>query len=229
MTVTWLIGAPPGYVGHDQGGQLTEAVRRHPYNVVLFDECEKAHPEVLNVLLQLLDEGRLTDSRGRTVDFTNVVVVMTSNYGAHLLSGGRAQMESAKKQVLDLVKSKLRPELINRLDSMVVFHGLEASDMVTIVQHQIAALQKRLDDKEVKVVCDDDAAELMIEDAFDPEYGARPVRRYVENEVVTQVSKLLISGELTKGCTLTIGRNPHKRILAYRVHNPDNKRQRARY
>ena len=138
-SVSRLIGSPPGYVGHDQGGQLTEAVRRHPYNVVLFDECEKAHPDVLNVLLQLLDEGRLTDSRGCTVDFSNVVVVLTSNYGAHLLSGGREQRDAQKQQVLDLVKTKLRPELINRLDALVTFHGLEVQDMVSIVQHQITA------------------------------------------------------------------------------------------
>jgi ATP-dependent Clp protease ATP-binding subunit ClpB len=224
-SVSRLIGAPPGYIGHDQGGQLTEAVRRHPYNVVLFDECEKAHPEVLNVLLQLLDEGRLTDSRGRTVDFSNVVVVMTSNYGAHLLAGGRAQAQAAKKQVVDHVKQKLRPELINRLDAMVVFHGLESEDMVMIVQHQIAALQARLEDKEIKLQCDDQAAALVVEESYDPEYGARPVRRYVENEVVTAVSKLLISGELTKGSTLLIQRNRFKRELEYVVEGA-NKRSR---
>ena len=203
-SVSRLIGAPPGYIGHDQGGQLTEAVRRHPYNVVLFDECEKAHPDVLNVLLQLLDEGRLTDSRGCTVDFSNVVVILTSNYGAHLLTGGREQLESQKKQVTDFVKGKLRPELINRLDAMVMFHGLEMQDMVSIVQHQIKSLQARLKDQGVRVECDTRAAELMVDQSFDPEYGARPVRRFVENEVVTEVSKLLIGGELGKGCTLQI-------------------------
>merc|ERR1712146_389741 len=227
-SVSRLIGAPPGYIGHDQGGQLTEAVRRHPYNVVLFDECEKAHPDVLNVLLQLLDEGRLTDSRGRTVDFSNCVVVLTSNYGAHLLSeGGRSQRDTARKQVFDLVKSKLRPELINRLDAMVVFHGLEMKDMVAIVQQQVAHLQKRLDDREVKIHCENSAAELMVQESFDPEYGARPVRRYVENEVVTEVCKLLISGELDKGHTVRITASKNKRGLDYFVEGPPVKRSRS--
>jgi len=227
-SVSRLIGAPPGYIGHEQGGQLTEAVRRHPYNVVLFDECEKAHPDVLNVLLQLLDEGRLTDSCGRTVDFSNVVVVLTSNYGAHLLSGGgREHMDAAKSEVMELVKSKLRPELINRLDAMVVFHGLEMQDMISIVQHQVKALQKRLDEKDVTIQCDQSAAELMVNESFDPEYGARPVRRFVENTVVTEVCKLLISGELTKGKTVRISANKHRRELEYTVEEPPNKKVRA--
>merc|ERR1711959_268468 len=226
-SVSRLIGAPPGYVGHEQGGQLTEAVRRHPYNVILFDECEKAHPEVLNVLLQLLDEGRLTDSRGRTVDFSNAVVVLTSNYGAHLLSGGgREQMEQARGQVLDLLKTKLRPELINRLDATVVFHGLEMQDMVAIVKHQVAALQKRLDDKEISITCDESAAQLMVQESFDPEYGARPVRRYVENAVVTEVCKLLIGGELNKGQNVLITANKHRRELQYIVGEPAAKKSR---
>jgi len=226
-SVSRLIGAPPGYVGHEQGGQLTEAVRRHPYNVILFDECEKAHPEVLNVLLQLLDEGRLTDSRGRTVDFSNAVVVLTSNYGAHLLSGGgREQMEQARGQVLDLLKTKLRPELINRLDATVVFHGLEMQDMVAIVKHQVSALQKRLDDKEISITCDESAAQLMVQESFDPEYGARPVRRYVENAVVTEVCKLLIGGELNKGQNVLITANKHRRELEYIVGEPAAKKSR---
>merc|ERR1712196_226460 len=197
-SVSRLIGAPPGYIGHDQGGQLTEAVRRHPYNVVLFDE------------------GRLTDSRGRTVDFSNVVVVLTSNFGAQLLQGhGRGMRDAQKEQVLQLLKTKLRPELINRLDEVAVFHGLEKQDMLAIVEQQVAALQKRLEDKDVSLVCEPSAAELIVEEAFDAEYGARPVRRYVESEVVTEVSKLLIANELPKGSTLRIGAG--KRKLTYTV------------
>merc|ERR1711959_880031 len=163
-SVSRLIGAPPGYIGHDQGGQLTESVRRHPYNVVLFDEVEKAHPDVLNVLLQLLDEGRLTDSRGRTVDFSNVVVVLTSNFGAQLLQGhGREVRGTQKEQVMQLLKTKLRPELINRLDEVAVFHGLEKKDMLAIVHQHVAALQKRLEDKGIKLLCDDSAAEMIVD------------------------------------------------------------------
>jgi len=227
-SVSRLIGAPPGYIGHDQGGQLTEAVRRHPYNVVLFDEVEKAHPDVLNVLLQLLDEGRLTDSRGRTVDFSNVVVVLTSNFGAQLLQGhGREVRDTQKEQVMQLLKTKLRPELINRLDEVAVFHGLEKKDMLAIVQQQVAALQKRLEDKDVALVCEPSAAELIVDDAFDAEYGARPVRRYVESEVVTEVSKLLIANQLPKGSTLRIGAGPGKRKLTYTVEDQSPKKARS--
>jgi len=202
--VSRLIGAPPGYIGHEDGGQLTEAVRRRPYNVVLFDEVEKAHPQVLNVLLQTLDEGRLTDGNGRTVDFTNTVIVLTSNIGAQkMLDGvqdgampGTEKWEAVREGVMGDLKNFLRPELINRLDDIVLFQPLDKTDLREICTHQIKQLSSRLTDRDIELVCLDSASDYILDEAYDPAYGARPVRRYLEKKVTTALSRMIIAGEL---------------------------------
>jgi len=200
-SVARLIGAPPGYVGYDEGGQLTEAVRRRPYTVVLFDEVEKAHQQVFNVLLQVLDDGRLTDGHGRTVDFSNTVIIMTSNLGAeHLLKQSAIQdgrlNPVAKDQVLSVVRSHFRPEFLNRLDDIIVFHPLAPENLRTIVRIQVESLTKRLSDRDITLQLSDAASDLILSQAYDPVYGARPLKRFLEKNVVTQLSRLIISGEL---------------------------------
>jgi ATP-dependent Clp protease ATP-binding subunit ClpB len=201
--VSRLIGAPPGYVGHDDGGQLTEAVRKRPYNVVLFDEVEKAHPQVLNVLLQLLDEGRLTDGMGKTVDFTNTVVILTSNIGAmHMLEGlsdskcDAAKWAGIKDRVMENVKSHFRPELLNRLDDIVCFTPLNKGNLSCIVQSQVKQLAQRLEERDIQIECLPSACEHILDEAYDPQYGARPVRRYLEKSLTTTLSRMLIAGSL---------------------------------
>jgi len=221
-SVSRLIGAPPGYVGHDDGGQLTEAVRRRPYNVVLFDEVEKAHNQVLNVLLQTLDEGRLTDGQGRTVDFTNTVVIMTSNIGAmKMLDGvkdgampGTAKWEEVREQVMGDLKNFLRPELINRLDDIVLFQPLEKTDLRCICRQQMKLLSSRLDERDISLKCHDSAADFILEEAYDPAMGARPVRRYLEKSITTELSRQLISGALVNHSVVHIESDGSK--LTYR-------------
>merc|ERR1719502_531658 len=212
--VSRLIGAPPGYVGHDSGGQLTEAVRRRPYNVVLFDEVEKAHPDVWNVLLQVLDDGRLTDSKGRTVDFSNCVVILTSNLGArHLLQlgvsesgadGSVGSFEQAKEKVEAEVKRHFRPEFLNRLDDIVVFRPLSKADLSGIVDLQLVELQKRLKDKNVDLTMDAAGKAHVLREAYDPNYGARPLRRFLEKVCVTELSKWVLQGKLKEDSVVTI-------------------------
>ncbi|KAI9092118.1 P-loop containing nucleoside triphosphate hydrolase protein [Phlyctochytrium arcticum] len=194
-TVARLIGAPPGYVGYDEGGQLTEAVRRHPYCVVLFDEVEKAHPQVLNVLLQVLDDGRLTDGKGRVVDFHNTVIIMTSNVGSHLLQVSPVD-EAVKSAVMNEVRRTFKPELLNRMTDVVIFHPLSRTDLRQIVKIQLADIGKRLASKHIHLNMSDKAADLILENAYDPLYGARPLRRYLERILVTKISRMLISGTL---------------------------------
>ena len=201
--VARLIGAPPGYVGYDEGGQLTEAVRRKPYCVILFDEIEKAHHDVFNVLLQLLDDGRLTDSLGRTVDFKNTVVIMTSNIGSdYLLSGINAQGEideAVRDRVMGDLSRHFRPEFLNRVDDVVLFKPLKADDIVRIIDLTVAAIQKRLNDRNIKLGVTDAAKRLIAEKSYTPEYGARPVKRYLQKVVETQVGRMLVSGSLIDG------------------------------
>ena len=201
--VARLIGAPPGYVGYDEGGQLTEAVRRKPYCVILFDEIEKAHHDVFNVLLQLLDDGRLTDSQGRTVDFKNTVVIMTSNIGSdYLLSGINAQGEideAVRDRVMGDLSRHFRPEFLNRVDDVVLFKPLKADDIVRIIDLTVAAIQKRLNDRNIKLGVTDAAKRLIAEKSYTPEYGARPVKRYLQKVVETQVGRMLVSGSLIDG------------------------------
>lgn len=199
-SVARLIGAPPGYVGHDEGGQLTEAVRRRPYAVVLFDEVEKAHVQVLNILLQVLDDGRLTDGQGRVVDFSNVVIILTSNLGSDILlksvdSEGTLK-ESARDQVMNVVKMHFRPEFLNRMDDIVIFHPLSKKHLHNIVRLQVLAVGKRLEDRDIHLDIDESALDLILAQAYDPLYGARPLRRYLEKHIVTQLSRMIIAGEL---------------------------------
>ncbi|MDA3962851.1 MAG: ATP-dependent chaperone ClpB [Planctomycetota bacterium] len=218
-SVARLIGAPPGYVGHDEGGQLTEAVRRKPYSVLLFDEVEKAHPQVWNVLLQVLDDGRLTDGQGRTIDFSNVVIIMTSNLGAeHLLEGvteGGDLKPGVKDKVIETVKRHFRPEFLNRLDDLVVFSPLSREDLRSIVHLQLADLSARLVDRDILLDLHDTALDLILTEAWDPHYGARPLRRYLEKQIGTAVSKLLISGKLLDHSTVHVVANGD--TLDYRV------------
>ena len=187
--VSRLIGSPPGYVGYEQGGQLTEAVRRRPYSVLLFDEIEKAHPDILNILLQLLDDGRLTDGQGRTVDFTNTLVILTSNvYDASLDVNASVR----------LLSSYLRPEFINRLDDIIIFHPLSKNNLCQIIDLQVADLSKRLESRDISLKLDVSAKDLVLEEAYDPVYGARPLKRYLEKKLVTELSRLLLDGTLAE-------------------------------
>ena len=207
-SVSRLIGAPPGYVGYEEGGQLTEAVRRKPYSVVLFDEIEKAHPDVFNVLLQVLDDGRITDSQGRTVDFKNTILIMTSNIGASYLLEGIDEKgnisEEAEKQVMNDLRAHFRPEFLNRLDEMILFKPLTRDNIGGIIKLIIADLNKRLADKELTVKLTPEAENLIVENAYDPVYGARPLKRYVQKYVETLAAKLILADETDEGDTILI-------------------------
>jgi ATP-dependent Clp protease ATP-binding subunit ClpB len=213
-TVSRLIGAPPGYVGYEESGQLTEAVRRRPYAVVLFDEIEKAHPEVLNVMLQLLDDGRLTDGKGRTVDFKNAVVIMTSNVGSHFIAeaalaqtikdGGGALDEGTKRQVLDALRQSFRPEFLNRVDEIIVFHALSRAEMRKIIDIQLRSLMKRLQDRKITVELTDAAKDLLIAEGYDPTYGARPLKRAIQREVLDPLAMRVLQGEFKEGDAVRI-------------------------
>ena len=208
FSVSRLIGAPPGYVGYEEGGQLTEAVRRKPYSVVLFDEVEKAHPDVFNILLQVLDDGRITDSQGRTVDFKNTILILTSNLGSqYLLEGINAQGEisdEAKLQVDQLLKKSCRPEFLNRLDEIVCYKPLTKENITAIVDLLIGGLNKRLADKQLKVVLTPAAKSYVIDNGYDPLYGARPLRRFLQHTVETLVGRKMIADEVAPGSTLTV-------------------------
>lgn len=207
-SVSRLIGAPPGYIGHDDGGQLTEAVRRKPYSVVLFDEIEKAHSEVFNVLLQILDDGRLTDSRGRTVDFRNVVVIMTSNLAAQILINNIGESgeisEETRKTVLHEVKAFFKPEFFNRVDDIVLFAPLQKSELEQIIELQLESIQKRLEERRISIDLDDALKEWLIERGYSPVYGARPLKRLLQKEIETLLAKGIISGEITDGAKITL-------------------------
>ena len=206
-SVSRLIGAPPGYVGYDEGGQLTEAVRRKPYSVVLFDEIEKAHPDVFNVLLQVLDDGRITDSQGRTVDFKNTIIIMTSNIGStYLLEGiddnGTIKQE-ASDMVMDDLRAHFRPEFLNRLDEIIMFKPLTKDNISDIISLLIADVNRRLADKDLKVELTDEAVHFIADNGFDPTYGARPLKRYVQKTVETMAAKLILTGDVNNN-TITI-------------------------
>ena len=207
-SVSRLIGAPPGYVGYEEGGQLTEAVRRKPYSVVLFDEIEKAHPDVFNVLLQVLDDGRITDSQGRTVDFKNTILIMTSNIGSpYLLDGidenGQIRPE-AQTQVMDDLRAHFRPEFLNRLDEIIMFKPLTKANIGNIVDLMVKDLDKRLSDQELSLTLTEAAKENVIENGYDPVYGARPLKRYLQNYVETLAAKKILSGDVHTGDTLVL-------------------------
>ena len=208
FSVSRLIGAPPGYVGYEEGGQLTEAVRRKPYSVVLFDEVEKAHPDVFNVLLQVLDDGRITDSQGRTVDFKNTILILTSNLGSEYLLGGIRENgeieESAKAQVEALLRRSFRPEFLNRLDEIVFYKPLTKANVTKIIDLQIAKLNERLLSQQIRVELTEAAKLAIVDASYDPQYGARPLRRYVQHTVETMLSKRLLRGEVLPGQTVTV-------------------------
>ena len=203
-----LVGAPPGYVGYEEGGQLTEAVRRTPYSVVLLDEIEKAHSDVFNLLLQILDDGRLTDSQGRTVDFKSTVVIMTSNIGSHhLLDGIDARgeiQEGARGAVMAELRAHFRPEFLNRVDDIVLFKPLREEEIERIVELQVADVRGRLADRRIALELTDSARELIARSAYDPVYGARPLRRFIQREVETRIGRALLSGDILPGATIVV-------------------------
>ena len=207
-SVSRLIGAPPGYVGYDEGGQLTEAVRRKPYSVVLFDEVEKAHPDVFNILLQVLDDGRITDSQGRTVDFKNTIIILTSNLGsAELLEGidadGNIEPE-AENLVMNEVKNHFRPEFINRLDEIVLFKPLTRDNIYNIIDLLMAELNERLRDREISVELSEEAKNYITEKGYDPIYGARPLKRFLQKNVETLSARLILQGDVHAGTVIRI-------------------------
>ena len=207
-SVSRLIGAPPGYVGYDEGGQLTEAVRRKPYSVVLFDEVEKAHPDVFNVLLQVLDDGRITDSQGRTVDFKNTIIIMTSNLGSAQLLDGIDDAGNisplAEEAVMQVVRGHFRPEFLNRLDEMILFKPLTKDNIGNIITLMMADLNSRLKDRELSVVLSDTARDFIVEEGYDPVYGARPLKRFLQKHVETLSAKLILADAVQMGDTIFI-------------------------
>ncbi|MBV8491070.1 MAG: AAA family ATPase, partial [Candidatus Eremiobacteraeota bacterium] len=209
-TVARLLGAPPGYVGYDEGGQLTEAVRRRPYSVILFDEIEKAHPDVFNVFLQILDDGRLTDGQGRTVDFKNTIVIMTSNVGSHRILDYKGSYEGAdyavmRATVLDELRQHFRPEFLNRVDEVIVFHALSEAQLEEIVEIQLQRLRKRLADRRIALVLDAAAARHLVKVGYDPNYGARPLKRTIQKELETPLGRKLLAGDIHEGDTVEVG------------------------
>ena len=222
FSVSRLIGAPPGYVGYEEGGQLTEAVRRHPYSVVLFDEVEKAHPDVFNILLQVLDDGRITDSQGRTVDFKNTVIILTSNLGSDLIledlekrraEGKNDLSDEAKNAIDQLLKRQFRPEFLNRLDDIVYYKSLTKQEIGSIVDLMLTDLRKRLADKQLNLVVTDAAKNSIIDGGYDPIYGARPLKRYIQSHVETMIAKEIIAGAHAAGDTLTVDADEEGRLF----------------
>ena len=214
FSVSRLIGAPPGYVGYEEGGQLTEAVRRKPYSVVLLDEIEKAHPEVFNVLLQLLDEGRLTDSKGRTVNFKNTIVIMTSNLGSHLIQekmdtlteeNREDLMGELRVQLFDILRQSVRPEFLNRIDEIILFKPLTMTELKQIVELQLRQVKKLIADKNITLEFTDEAKERLAVIGYDPSYGARPLKRIIQKYVINTLSEKLLSGSVMDGDTVKIG------------------------
>jgi ATP-dependent Clp protease ATP-binding subunit ClpB len=209
-SVSRLIGAPPGYIGYEEGGALTEAVRRRPYQVVLFDEIEKAHPDVFNVLLQVLDDGRLTDGQGRTVDFRNTLIIMTSNLGAEFLVAQKEGEDSdaVRDEVMGVVRSHFRPEFLNRVDEIILFHRLKRSEMGTIVDIQIKRLQALLEDRKITLTLDAQARDWLADKGYDPAYGARPLKRVIQKHVQDPLAEMILSGEIKDGETVALGSGP---------------------
>ncbi|GHV81200.1 hypothetical protein AGMMS49944_29910 [Spirochaetia bacterium] len=199
-SVSRLIGAPPGYVGYEQGGQLTEAVRRRPYSVILFDEIEKAHPEVFNVFLQILDDGRLTDGQGRVVDFKNVIIIMTSNLGSDLILAAKNPAD-IRDGLMELLKQSFRPEFLNRIDETVIFNRLGKGEISKIVEIQLKRLAERLLDRKITLTLSDAAKELLAERGYDPLFGARPLKRTIQADLENPLAKLIIAGKIKEGDT----------------------------
>lgn len=224
-TVARLIGAPPGYVGYEEGGQLTEAVRRRPYSVILFDEVEKAHPDVFNLMLQILDDGRLTDGHGRTVDFKNTIIIMTSNIGSHRILEYRGALtgpayERVKEAVLEEVRRFFRPEFLNRLDEIIVFHALTEEHLMKIVDIQLDRLRDRLRDRHIQLELTEEAKRHLVRVGYDPVYGARPLKRAIQREVETPLARLVLQGAVREGQTVSVGYDPVRGELTFNVVEP---------
>jgi ATP-dependent Clp protease ATP-binding subunit ClpB len=205
-SVSRLVGAPPGYVGYEEGGTLTEAVRRRPYRVILFDEVEKAHPDVFNILLQVLDDGRLTDSQGRTVDFSNTIIILTSNLGSEYIAAlnENDSVEVARDDVMNAVRKAFRPEFLNRLDEILLFNKLKKENMAEIVDIQVADLQKRLNDKNIVLNMSDSARKFLAEKGYDSVYGARPLKRVIQRELQNKLANEILAGNIKDGEILNV-------------------------
>jgi ATP-dependent Clp protease ATP-binding subunit ClpB len=210
-----MIGAPPGYVGYDEGGALTEAVRRRPYQVVLFDEVEKAHPDVFNVLLQVLDDGRLTDGQGRTVDFRNTLLIMTSNLGSEFLAGQKEgeDVEAVRGDVMGVVRGHFRPEFLNRVDEIILFRRLGRAEMDNIVRIQLKRLETLLADRRMTLSLDDAAMTWMADKGYDPVYGARPLKRVIQKDLVDPVARKLLQGDLVDGSVIAVTTGPDGLVI----------------
>ena len=220
-TVSRLVGAPPGYVGYEEGGQLTEAVRRRPYAVILFDEIEKAHGDVFNILLQILDDGRVTDSQGRVVNFKNAVIILTSNIGsASILEAMETDPATVKERVTDQVRVHFRPEFINRIDEFIIFQGLQKSQIRSIVDLQVGKVQERLDAKKMTLIVDPSAIDHLAERGYDPAFGARPVKRVVQQELETALAKAILRGDVGDGDTVMV-RGEDDRLVVARAEGTD--------
>jgi ATP-dependent Clp protease ATP-binding subunit ClpB len=216
-SVARLIGAPPGYVGYEEGGYLTEAVRRRPYSVILFDEIEKAHPDVFNVLLQILDDGRMTDGQGRTVDFKNTILIMTSNLGSQLIMElGEQNREEMERQVNEILHRQFRPEFLNRVDETIIFHGLSREDLAKIVDIQVSLLIKRLSEKKFSIRLTDDAKKFLIEVGYDPAFGARPLKRAIQRHVQDRLAMQILEGRFSEGDKIVVDADPDKNELQFR-------------
>ena len=205
--VSRLIGAPPGYVGYEEGGQLTEAIRRRPYAVILFDEIEKAHPDVFNIFLQILDDGRVTDAQGRTVDFKNSIIIMTSNIGSQYIldiSGDDSRYDEMRNRVMEAMRSSFRPEFLNRLDELIIFHSLQKSELRNIVQLQVDRLKQRLTDRKISLKLSSSALDFLAEVGYDPVFGARPLKRAIQRELETQIAKAILRGDFSDGDTIFV-------------------------
>jgi ATP-dependent Clp protease ATP-binding subunit ClpB len=217
-SVARLIGAPPGYVGYEEGGYLTEAVRRRPYSIVLMDEIEKAHVEVFNILLQILDDGRLTDGHGRTVDFKNTVVIMTSNIGSQwIVDLGEKDYEEMRRRVMDAVRAHFKPEFLNRVDELVIFHGLGMKEIKAIVEIQTKKLQKRLLERHIQLELTDNAKEWLAKEGYDPAYGARPLKRVIQKEIQDQLALKILEGRFKEGDTVTVDADSRKGELVFKT------------
>jgi ATP-dependent Clp protease ATP-binding subunit ClpB len=225
-TVARLIGAPPGYVGYEEGGQLTEAVRRKPYSVILFDEIEKAHHEVFSIFLQIMDDGRLTDSQGRTVDFKNSIIIMTSNVGSqYILEAADDSYESMRSRVLEAMRRHFRPEFLNRVDEILVFHSLTQEQLAQIVDIQVVWLKQRLVDRRIELEFAEKAKRLLAERGYDPVYGARPLKRVIQRMVETPLAKKIMAGEVPDGSTVRVSTD--EQGLVFEVTLPEQKKEEA--
>jgi ATP-dependent Clp protease ATP-binding subunit ClpB len=225
-SVSRLIGAPPGYVGYDEGGFLTEAVRRRPYSIVLLDEIEKAHSEVFNILLQILDDGRLTDGHGRTVGFKNTVIIMTSNIGSQwIVDLGEKDYDEMQRRVMDAVKTQFKPEFLNRIDELIIFHGLGLEQIKAIVEIQIKKLQQRLSEKQIHLKMTEKAKEWLAKKGFDPAYGARPLKRVIQKEIQDQLALKLLEGKFKEGDTIAADADTKKGELIFKTVAADSRKE----